>query len=158
MESLEFRFGVSAYADTFLFYCDTGGVTPPRRGNLWLPQSCTGGIVAVPTDDPVFLRCRYVAGGAMPRPRPYIIMNIMGWFVGAAYMPPVAAYPIVRYTVKARALHFYPKKGFFYETKPNKKAFPSACAGGNAFLTLYRRNYSTIMLLPVISAGTGKPI
>ena len=35
-------------------------------------------------------------GGAMPRPRPYIIMNSMGWFVGAAYMPPVAAARILR--------------------------------------------------------------
>ena len=24
----------------------------------------------------------------MPRPRPYIILNMTGWFVGAAYMPP----------------------------------------------------------------------
>ena len=33
----------------------------------------------------------------MPRPRPNIIMNITGWLVGTATMPPVAAVPVMRY-------------------------------------------------------------
>ena len=54
----------------------------PRRGEVTPPYG------AIKT-----LRSR---GGALPRPQPYIIMNIMGWFVGAAYMPPVAAAPTNR--------------------------------------------------------------
>ena len=34
------------------------------------------------------------------RPKPYITMNIMGWFVGAAYMPPVTTARILQYIGK----------------------------------------------------------
>ena len=45
----------------------------------------------------------------MPRPRPNIIMNITGWLVGTATMPPVAAARILRYIGKiARASNARP--------------------------------------------------
>ena len=43
----------------------------------------------------------------MPRPRPTGNGNITGWFVGAAYMPPVAAIPIVRYNGVTRTGRIY---------------------------------------------------
>ena len=36
----------------------------------------------------------------MPRPRPNIIINITGWLVGTATMPPVAAARTLRYIEK----------------------------------------------------------
>ena len=56
-------------------------------------------------------------------------MNIMGWFVGAAYMPPVAAIPANRPNGKAardasmRPLHSYPKKGFFTKNAAPRAAY-----------------------------------
>ena len=38
-----------------------------------------------------------VGAGHAPPATIYIIINIMGWLVGAAYMPPVAAAAVMRY-------------------------------------------------------------